>query len=78
MPTDDTTFYDVDLARDVRNSITLNPALADDTIKGKLNSTDIADDDLVLVAKKFNTPTIKIVGIDKITTDFVSTHIKYR
>jgi hypothetical protein len=68
--------YDVDFAKDVRDSIAANPTLADKSVMDKLKS--IPDYDFVLVTKVFNSPKLKIIDVDKVDSDFVSIHVKYR
>lgn len=80
MPDDaiaDIPIYDVDVAKAIKDSIKANPNIvADVAINTKLSS--ISDNDMVMVTKKFNSPMLKIVAVDKIDPAFVMSHIKFR
>ena len=68
--------YDVDFAKVIRDSIKVNPTIADSTIVDKLKK--ILDTDLVLVTKVFNSPKLKIINVDKIDPTLISNYIKFR
>ena len=68
--------YDIDFAKVVKDSIAANPSIAGSSVTTKLDLID--DTDLVMVTKKFNSPVLKIVDVDRIDSDFVTSHITFK
>ena len=70
---DPITLYDVDVVSDLIDLITKDTTIADSDIKNNIFSLD--KNDLVLVTKIFS-GAMKITGVKKIDSKFISSYLK--
>lgn len=67
--------YDVDSVADVRKLISIDTAIADKDVIGKITSPDLNDNDLLLVKKRL-TGGMKIVDVNKVDPAFITSYLK--
>ncbi|PIT84524.1 hypothetical protein COU37_02845 [Candidatus Micrarchaeota archaeon CG10_big_fil_rev_8_21_14_0_10_45_29] len=66
-------FYDVDMISDVLELISVDPTIADASVKKKIYTFN--KDDMVLVKKEFS-GALKITEVKKMDADFISSALK--